>query len=83
MLICHRNADFRNPPDCDDKHNWSACSAAYTNLDEFPSFITRHYQSAQVQLFTTTADPASLQGKQLLAYNLIKHHMETNNPNPL
>jgi len=42
-----------------------------------------YWQSTQEHLFTTTADPASLQGKQLATYNLIKHHFESTDPNPL
>ena len=52
-------------------------------MDELPSFIARHRQLTQVCPFTTTANPATLQGKQLLAYNLIKHHLETDKPTPL
>ena len=83
MLICQRNADFHNTTDCDDNYNWAASSAVYPNLDELPSFIARHRESAQPCPFTTTADPTTLQGKQLMAYNLIKHHVETDNPTPL
>jgi len=83
MLICQRNADFHNTTDFDDNYNWAASSATYPNLDELPSFIARHRESAQPRPFTTTVDPATLQGKQLMAYNLIKHHMETDNPTPL
>ncbi len=54
MLICHRNADYENNSDCDDDHDWSASFAAYPNLEELQSFITRQRQSAQENLFTTT-----------------------------
>jgi ATP-dependent DNA helicase PIF1 len=80
MLICHRHADFSNTNDCDDDHDWSASSSLYPNMEEFASFITRHRQSAPDRIFTTTADPSNLQGKQLATYNLIKDHMESNNP---
>ena len=84
MLICQCNADYHNA-DCDgdDDYNWSTSSTAYSNLDEMPSFITRQLQSAHECPFTTAADPSNLQGKQLAAYNLVKHHMQSNDPNPL
>ena len=73
MLICHRNADFTNSRDCDEDHDWSASSSAYPNLEELPTFITRR-QSAQQHVFTTTADPTCLQGKQLATYRLVQQH---------
>ena len=82
MLICHHNADFSNP-DCDDDHDWSASSTAYPNLEELPTFIIRERESAQQRPFTTTADPACLQGKQLATYTLVKNHLESNNGTPL
>ena len=82
MLICQRNADFTNV-DCDDDHDWSSASAAYPNLEELPTFITRQRQSAQEHLFTTTADPTNLHGKQLATYNLVKNHLESNDTTPL
>ena len=83
MLICQRNADYHSAPHCDDDYNWSASSMAYSNIDEMPTFISRHRQSAQERPFTTTADPNNLQGKQLAAYNIVKHHMESNDCGPL
>jgi len=83
MLICRRNANYQTTVDCDHSHVWSDASTAYPNLDELPAFIATQRQSAQERLFTTTADPANLQGKQLATYNLIKHHLESTDPNPL
>ena len=83
MLICHRNADHHTTVSCDDDHDWSASTTAYTNIDELPTFITRHRQAAQQHQFTTAADPCKLQGRQLAAYNLVKAHMDTDNPTPL
>ena len=82
MLICQHNADYAIA-DCDNDHNWSAFTTAYTNLDELPTFITRHRKTVQQHHFTTAADPSELQGKQLATYNLIKHHMESNDSTPL
>jgi len=66
MLVCQHNVDFHSTADCDNNYNWSASSAAYANLDEFPSFISRYRQSTPVCPFTTTADPVSLQVKQFM-----------------
>ena len=41
-----------------------------------PTFITKQRQSAHECPYTTTADPNNLQGKQLAAYNLVKHQMQ-------
>ena len=83
MLICQRNADHHTTVDCDGNHNWSASNTAYTNIDELPTFITRHCQATQQHQFTTTADPNKLQGRQLATYNLVKVHMEMNDPTHL
>ena len=48
-----------------------------------PTFVTRCRQLAQECAFTTTADPNNLQGKQLAAYDLVKHHMESEDQSPL
>ncbi len=82
MLICHRNADFSGPS-CDDDYDWSASSASYLNLEDFPTIITRQRESAQQRPFTTTADPSCPQGKQLATYNLVKDHTHGNNTTPL
>ena len=42
-----------------------------------PSFISQQRQSAAQHTFTTTADPQQLQGKQLLAYTIVRHHLES------
>lgn len=82
--MCQRNANYYNADYAgDDDYNWSTSSTAYSNVDEMPSFITRQRQSAHERPFTTTADPSNLQGKQLAAYNLVKHHMQSSNPKPL
>ena len=83
MLICHRNADFHNNPNCDDDYDWSASSSAYPNLEELPTFLTRQRQQIPQRSFTTTANPSHLQGKQLQAYELVQQHMEGDNSNPL
>ena len=83
MLICQRNADHYNITDCDSDHNWSASTISYSNIQELPTFITRHRQAIQHYSFTIAADPSKLQGKQLATYNLVRDHMETNVSVPL
>ena len=52
----------------DDGCNWSESSNMYSNLEELPTFLSRHRQTAAPRTYTTTADPQLLQGKQLQAY---------------
>jgi hypothetical protein len=52
-------------------------------MQEFNKFITKHRQSTPSCVFTTTADPSRLQGKQLAVFELIKHHMQSNDFTPL
>ena len=56
MLICHNNTNYPNIADCDEDYNWSSSSTAYANLEELPTFITRHRQLGQECQFTTTAN---------------------------
>ena len=83
MLICQRSADYQGTPHCDDDYSWSASSVVYCNMHEMPTFITRHRQSAHQSYFTTSAEPTNLQGRQLAAYNIVKHHVESNDSSPL
>ena len=83
MLICRCDADFTTNPCCDDDYVWSASSAAYPNLEELPTFITKERESAQEHPFTTTANPSCLHGKQLSTYNVVKTHLEGNDTTPL
>ena len=52
-------------------------------IQEIPSFIATHRQSAFQIGFTSTADPTLLQGKQLLVYNTVKQHFESNDSTAL
>ena len=82
MLICQRNADLQAEFGSDDDHNWSE-SSAYHNLEELPTFLSRHRQTAAPRVYTTTADPQLLQGKQLRAYELVREHLEGSGSTPL
>ena len=63
--------------------DWTAASLHYPNIEEAPSFIARQRQRGITQVFSTTANPDSLQGKQLQVYNTVKSHYESNITQPL
>ena len=63
MLICQSNADLQPSTAFQDDTNWSAGAQAYPNMEEMPTFISQHRDSAGQQSFTTSADPQRLQGK--------------------
>ena len=83
MLICQGNADLEPSTESQDDTDWSAGAQAYPNVEEMPTFISRHRESAGQQSFTTSADPQCLQGRQLQAYNLVREHAEADHPPPL
>ena len=83
MLICQSNADLQPSTETQDDADWSAGSQAYPNVEEMPTFISRHREAAGQQSFTTSADPRNLQGKQLQAYTLIQEHAEAHHSPPL
>ena len=82
MLICRSNADLQPSTESQDE-NWTAGAQRYPNIEEMPTFISRHRESAGQHLFTTSADPQHLQGKQLQAYNIVREHAESDHPEPL
>ena len=49
---------------------------AYPNLHEWSSFISRQHLEYVPQPAATTADPERLQGKQLVAYNIVCDHFK-------
>ena len=83
MLICQSNADLQPSTETQDDADWSAGSQAYPNVEEMPTFISRHREAAGQQSSTTSADPRNLQGKQLQAYTLIQEHAEAHHSPPL
>ena len=83
MLICQSNADLQPSAETQNDADWSAGSQAYPNVEELPTFISRHREAAGQQSFTTSADPRNLQGKQLQAYTLIQEHAEAHHSPPL
>ena len=83
MLICQSSADLQPSTESQDNVDWSAGSQSYPNVEEMPTFISRHRESAGQHLFTTSSDPQHLQGKQLHAYNTVREHAEADHPPPL
>ena len=51
--------------------------------EEAPSFILQQRQAAGQHVFTTSADPQNLQGKQLQVYTTVLQHYQAVNPPPL
>ena len=81
MLICRQNADMQPGMDTREDIDWTAASQSYPNVDEAPSFISQHRQAAGQHIFTTTANPANLQGKQLQVYTIVQqHHLDDSLP---
>ena len=52
-------------------------------MEEVPSFILQQRLVAGQHVFTTTADPRNLQGKQLQVYTSLQQHHTALNPPPL
>jgi len=83
MYICQHTSDLQPSTDPNENVDWTTTSHLYTNLHELPSFISTHRQSVIQPTNASNVDPSMLQGKQLLVYNTVKQHMETNDPAPL
>ena len=83
MLICSHNSD--DQPDCSSQEDfdWTAAAQSYPNLEEAPTFITRHRQQTTTRVFTTTASPDNLQGAQLEVYTTVRDHFVNNRSTPL
>lgn len=84
MLVCQGNADLQ-PCNTNSEQNvdWTHAAQVYPNLDEMPSFIARQRQSSAQCVFTTTADPLQLTGKQLQAYTILQQHLQAEANTPL
>ena len=76
MLICQYGAAFPQSENDKDDHDLSLAGMAYPNLQELSSFISRQHLEYVTQPAATTADPERLQGKQLVAYNIVCYHFK-------
>ena len=83
MLICQRNTDLQPNTDSQQDIDWTLASQSYPNVEEAPSFTSQQRQAAGEHVFTTSADPLNLQGKQLQVYTTIQRHHQAANPPPL
>lgn len=83
MLICQRSGDLQPDSSSQEDFDWTAATQSYPNLEEAPTFISRHRQQAAPHVFTTTASPDNLQGTQLEVYTTVRDHFTSNNPTPL
>ena len=83
MLICRHNADLQPSMDTQEDIDWTGDAQSYPNIDEAPSFISQQRQAAGQHVFTTTANPANLQGKQLQVYTIVQQHHSAISPPPL
>ena len=80
MLICQQNADLQPSMDGID---WTLAAHSYPTLEEAPSFISQQKQAAGQHVFTTSANPANLQGKQQQVYTIVQQHQSANSHPPL
>ena len=76
MLICQCGAAFPQSEKDKDDHDWSLGGMANPNLQELSSFISRQHLEYVLQPAATTAHPERLQGKQLVAYNIVRDHFK-------
>ena len=76
MLICQQNAEFDQSSSDQQDHDWSLAAEAYPDLQEMPSFVAQQRQQYVSPPVSTSADPCRLQGKQLVAYNVVREHYE-------
>ena len=83
MLICQNNANLQLSTEYQEDVDWTTGLQANSDVEEMPTFILQHRESAAYQSFTTFADPQQLQGKQLQAYNHVQEHAEATHPTPL
>ena len=82
MLVCQLNANLE-PNTVLQEVDWTHTAQMYPDLEEMPTFITRHRESAAERSFSTTAEPQRLRGRQLQAYTIIQAHAEAETPPPL
>ena len=83
MLICQHNTELQPNTDFQQDIDWTQAAQTYPNVEEAPSFISQQRQAAGQDIFTTSADPQNLQGKQLQVYTTVQQHYKAVNPPPL
>ena len=83
MLVCQHTDDLQPSNASQQDVDWTSAVQSYPNVEEATSFIPQLRQRSRERVFTTTADPVSLQGKQLQVYTTIQQHRISINPPPL
>ncbi len=83
MLICQHSGDLQPDSSSQEDFDWTAAAQSYPNLEEAPTFVTRHRQQTAPHVFTTSASPDNLQGTQLEVYTAVRDHFTSNSPTPL
>ena len=83
MLICQHSGDLQPDSSSQEDFDWTSAAQSYPNLEETPTFVTRHRQQTAPRVFTTSASPDNLQGTQLEVYTTVKDHFTSNSPTPL
>ena len=83
MLICHHNSSIQPNTDSQQEIDWTLSSQSYPNVEEAASFVSQQRQAAAEHVFTTSANPQNLCGKQLLVYTTVQQHYEAIDPPPL
>ena len=83
MLVCQHSNDLQPTSDSQDDIDWTQTAQSYPNLEEAPSFLSQQRQAAGEHMFTTSANPQNLHGKQLQVYTTVQQHYEAVNPPPL
>ena len=83
MLVCRQNQHSEPDVSSNEDVDWTLAAQSYPNLAEAPSFISQQRQAAEERIFTTSASPHNLQGKQLQVYTTVQQHYTAVNPPPL
>ena len=83
MLVCQRTDDLQPRNASQQDVDWTSAVQSYPNVEGAPSFIPKLRQRRRERVFTTTADPVYLQGKQLQVYTTVQQHRISINPPPL
>ena len=83
MLVCRQNQHSEPDVSSNEEVDWTLAAQSYPNLAEAPSFISQQRQAAEERIFTTSASPHNLQGKQLQVYTTVQQHYTAVNPPPL
>jgi len=83
MLICQRSGDLQPDSSSQEDFDWTAAAQSYPNLEEAPTFVSRHRQQMAPRVFATTASADNLQGMQLEVYTAVRDHLTSNSPTPL